>query len=46
MTMRIYVNGRLIITESNLAYALPYWQKRKALRKPDGVRITWTISEN
>lgn len=45
MKMRVYVNGKLTVTETNLAYALPYWEKRKQLRKPDGVRITWEITE-
>lgn len=41
--MNIYINGVLTIIESNVAWALPYWQRRKQLR-PD-VRITWTFGE-
>jgi hypothetical protein len=39
----VYVNGKHTCTETNLAYALPYWQARKQLRAKDGVRITWKI---
>ena len=42
-TMNVYLNGKLIIIETNLAYALPYWTERKRIREHDGVRITWSI---
>ena len=42
--MKVYVNGKHIITETNLTYALPYWQERKRLRALDGVRITWEFT--
>lgn len=35
--MKVYFNKRLIVVESNLAWALPYWQKRKQLNNS----ITW-----
>jgi hypothetical protein len=37
--MMVYYNGRLIVIESNLAWALPYWQGRRAQDKA----IRWTI---
>lgn len=38
--MKVYINGKHTITETNIRWALPYWQRRKALRDPE-VRITW-----
>ena len=35
--MNVYLNGRLIVVETNIAWALPYWTKRKQLNK----HITW-----
>ena len=35
--MNVYLNGRLIVVETNIAWALPYWTKRKQLNE----RITW-----
>ena len=35
--MRVFFNGRLIVVETNLAWAIPYWEKRKASNKA----ITW-----
>tara|TARA_R110000868_G_scaffold106056_4_gene291034 strand:+ start:1369 stop:1485 length:117 start_codon:yes stop_codon:yes gene_type:complete len=35
--MNVYYAGRLIVVESNIAWALPYWRKRKQLDD----RITW-----
>ena len=29
--MNVYYAGRLIVVESNIAWALPYWRKRKQL---------------
>lgn len=43
MTMRVYVNGKLVVVETNLAYAIPYWEARKRIREKDGVRITWEV---
>ena len=40
--MRVYVNGKLTVTESN-PEAIVFWQHRKRIRKLDGVRITWKI---
>ena len=37
--MYVYVNRRLIVVESNMEFAIPYWTKRKRLH--DGKRITW-----
>ncbi len=38
--MRVYFDGRLIVVETNVAWALPYWTKRKQQDK----RITWSIT--
>jgi hypothetical protein len=38
--MRVFFNGRLIVVETNLAWALPYWTKRKQQNK----NITWKIT--
>lgn len=35
--MKVYFSKRLIVVESNTAWALPYWQARKQLDD----RITW-----
>jgi hypothetical protein len=37
--MTVYLNGRLIVVETNVAWALPYWRKRKELNK----NITWSM---
>lgn len=37
--MRVFFNGRLIVVESNVEWALPYWTERKRMDK----RITWTF---
>jgi len=37
--MNVYLNGKLIVVESNIAWALPYWTKRKQINK----RITWRM---
>ena len=37
--MNVYYAGRRIVVESNIAWALPYWRKRKQL----DARITWTF---
>ena len=39
--MQIYVNGEHTITETNIEWALPFWQERKRIRERDGLRITW-----
>lgn len=41
--MHVSVNGRLIVVETNIAWALPYWQEQQRLRERDGVRITWIL---
>jgi len=35
--MRVYFNKRLIVIETNLKWALPYWQNRKTSNS----QITW-----
>jgi hypothetical protein len=37
--MIVYLNGKQIVVETNLAFAIPYWAKRKALNNA----ITWRI---
>lgn len=37
--MKVYVNGKLIVIETNVAWALPYWTARKRMNK----RITWEL---
>jgi hypothetical protein len=39
MSMYVYVDKKLIVVETNLAWALPYWKQRKAENK----RITWSV---
>ena len=39
--MNIYINGKLLVVESNVGFALPYWQARKQVRTD--LRITWTF---
>lgn len=39
MRMYVYINEKLIVVETNLAWALPYWKQRKALHK----HITWSV---
>ena len=38
--MLVFYSGRLIVIETNLAWALPYWKRRKAADK----RITFIIN--
>lgn len=38
--MKIFINGSHAITETNVAWALPYWTERQR-RQREGVRITW-----
>jgi len=42
--MHVYVNGRHTVVETNIAWAMLYWQKQQRLRKRDGVRITWILA--
>lgn len=37
--MSVYLNGKLIVVETNVAWALSYWMKRKQQNK----NITWKI---
>jgi hypothetical protein len=37
--MYVYVSGKLVVVETNVAWALPYWTSRKTLNK----NITWRI---
>jgi hypothetical protein len=37
--MIVYMNGKQIVVETNLAFAVPYWTERKRLNKA----ITWRI---
>lgn len=39
MRMYVFFNGRLICIETNVAFALPYWNRRRSLNN----RITWSI---
>jgi hypothetical protein len=41
--MRIFVKGKLIVVETNLAWAVPYWAERQRLN-PEA-KITWQIAE-
>ena len=38
--MRVFLNKRLIVVESNVEWALPYWTERKRINK----RITWVLT--
>ena len=38
--MQVFYAGRLIVVETNVAWALPYWAKRKQLDKA----ITWRFT--
>jgi hypothetical protein len=38
--MLVFFNKKLIVIETNLAWALPYWKRRKASDK----RITYIIN--
>lgn len=38
--MNVYFNSRLIVVETNVAWALPYWTKRKQQNN----RITWRFT--
>ena len=37
--MIVYLNGRQIVVETNIAWALPYWTERKRMNKD----ITWRM---
>jgi hypothetical protein len=37
--MKVYFSGRLIVVETNVQWALPYWTKRKVMDK----RIGWKM---
>ena len=39
--MKVYFNKRLIVVETNVAWALPYWQARQAINPR---AITWVIA--
>lgn len=40
--MRVFFNGRLLVVETNIAWALPYWKHRAAL--PDNKdKIKWEM---
>ena len=38
-TMIVYLSGKQIVIETNLAWAIPYWAKRRANNK----NITWKL---
>jgi len=40
--MYVYINGKLVVVETNLAYAISFWKARKQTRRKDGVNITWS----
>jgi hypothetical protein len=45
MRMYVYLNKKLIVVETNLAWALPYWTQRKAMNKrAGGSNITWRMT--
>ena len=37
--MRVYINGRLCFVETNLAWAVPYWNKRKLIRPDLNIKL-------
>ena len=39
--MRVYINGELTVIETNLDFAVPYWEHRRRVR-PD-LRIRWVF---
>jgi hypothetical protein len=39
MRMTVKLSGKTIVIETNLAFAIPYWTKRKRLNN----RITWEV---
>lgn len=39
MNMYVYFNRQLIVVETNMEFAIPYWEKRKRLH--DSKHITW-----
>jgi len=39
MHMQVFLSGRLIVTESNLNWALPYWTQRRS----QNAKISWKI---
>ena len=39
--MKVYFNKRLIVVETNVAWALPYWQARQAMNPR---AITWVLT--
>jgi hypothetical protein len=43
--MTVFLNGKQIVIETNIAWALPYWTERKRVREKDGVRITWRMNK-
>lgn len=38
--MKVYLNKKLIVIETNLDFAIPYWTKRKQNNK----NISWEIA--
>jgi hypothetical protein len=43
--MTVFLNGKQIVIETNITWALPYWTERKRVREQDGVRITWRMNK-
>jgi hypothetical protein len=39
--MKVYFNKRLIVVETNVTWALPYWQARRAMNPK---AITWVMT--
>ena len=39
--MKVFFNRRLIVVESNVEWALPYWTERRRMDE----RITWTMED-
>lgn len=40
-SLHVYVNGNLTVIESNLEFAIPFWEKQARLR-PD-VKFRWEV---
>jgi len=43
MNMHVFMNQKLLVIESNVEWAVPYWTERKRLRTEHS--ITWKFVE-
>jgi len=41
MNMHVFMGGELLVIESNIDWAIPYWENRRALRRLENIYITW-----